>query len=168
MAKRIRLVDDLDETLDADDTVIFGIDGYVYSIDLCGANAAALRAEVAPYREAATKLGKMPKFEVPDAVTPPRKSPIKRQAKQDNGNGDTPAVPSLWDDDHEYDVHPDIEISWLRRTDGDPRKLQARQRMRQWMITHGWPDIKPRGGLIAQDAIDAYWSEVVLPSKSRG
>lgn len=45
---RIRLVDDLDNT-EADETVMFSLDGVRYEIDLSSANAARLRDAVAGY-----------------------------------------------------------------------------------------------------------------------
>jgi hypothetical protein len=51
MAKKvtITLVDDLDKTSPADETVSFGLDGVSYEIDLSSANAAKLRDALAVY-----------------------------------------------------------------------------------------------------------------------
>jgi hypothetical protein len=58
MAQRVNvvLVDDLDGE-DAAETVTFGLDGVSYEIDLSEANAAELRAALAPYTEVARKVG---------------------------------------------------------------------------------------------------------------
>jgi len=58
MAQRINviLVDDLNGK-DADETVIFGLDGADYEIDLAEANAADLRAALATYISAGRKVG---------------------------------------------------------------------------------------------------------------
>lgn len=51
MAQKVHIVltDDLDETVAADETITFGLDGATYEIDLSAANAAALREALAPY-----------------------------------------------------------------------------------------------------------------------
>ena len=61
MAKRVihRLIDDLDG-LPADETVIFGLDGAHYEIDLSAGNAEQLRRAVAPFVAVATKVGRAP------------------------------------------------------------------------------------------------------------
>ncbi len=59
MAQRVRveLVDDLDPSVDADETVSFALDGKSYEIDLSRGNAAALRETLAVYVGAARKAG---------------------------------------------------------------------------------------------------------------
>jgi hypothetical protein len=59
MAKKvtITLVDDLDKTSPADETVSFGLDGVSYEIDLSAANAAKLRDALAVYIGHAERLG---------------------------------------------------------------------------------------------------------------
>ena len=61
MAKRVihRLIDDLDG-LPADETVIFGLDGAHYEIDLSASNAEQFRRAVAPFVAGATKVGRAP------------------------------------------------------------------------------------------------------------
>jgi len=56
MAQKVQvlLIDDLDGG-EAEETVSFGIDGSTYEIDLSGANAAKLRAALAPFVEAARR-----------------------------------------------------------------------------------------------------------------
>jgi hypothetical protein len=49
----VKIRDDLDRGLDADETIDLMIDDVTYVIDLCAANAAALREALRPYLEAA-------------------------------------------------------------------------------------------------------------------
>ncbi|MFE7798016.1 Lsr2 family protein [Nocardia sp. NPDC057440] len=60
MARRIieALVDDIDGS-QGDETVSFAVDGRVYDIDLSAANAARLRAALAPWAEKARKTGRV-------------------------------------------------------------------------------------------------------------
>jgi hypothetical protein len=55
MAKKITLVDDIDET-PADETVTFTIDGDTYEIDLSEKNAKKLRSSLAPFVEHGTRI----------------------------------------------------------------------------------------------------------------
>lgn len=55
----IRLVDDLDGS-DADETVLFGVAGTGYEIDLSDVNAKALRAVLEPYIAAGRRTGRVP------------------------------------------------------------------------------------------------------------
>ncbi|MFC5005361.1 Lsr2 family protein [Dactylosporangium cerinum] len=59
MARRViqELIDDIDGK-PADESVTFSLDGVQYEIDLSGKNAAALRAALAPYLAAGTKVGR--------------------------------------------------------------------------------------------------------------
>ncbi|WP_045824405.1 histone-like nucleoid-structuring protein Lsr2 [Williamsia herbipolensis] len=59
MAKKVTvtLVDDVDESASADETVEFGIDGISYEIDLSAENAARLRAEIDTWVEHARRVG---------------------------------------------------------------------------------------------------------------
>jgi hypothetical protein len=52
-----RLIDDLDQTSDADESVDFGIDGRKCTIDLTTEHANELRAVLQPYLDAARKAG---------------------------------------------------------------------------------------------------------------
>lgn len=58
MAQKVNivLVDDIDGS-EADETVVFGLDGTTYEIDLNDKNAAALRDALAPYLGHARKSG---------------------------------------------------------------------------------------------------------------
>ncbi|GAB3854027.1 Lsr2 family protein [Nocardioides maradonensis] len=59
MAQKVNivLVDDIDGS-DATQTVVFGLDGSSYEIDLSDANAAALREALAPYVGHGRKVGR--------------------------------------------------------------------------------------------------------------
>ncbi|GAB3848845.1 hypothetical protein GCM10027610_071050 [Dactylosporangium cerinum] len=59
MARRViqELIDDIDGK-PADESVTFSLDGMQYEIDLSGKNADALRAALAPYLAAGTKVGR--------------------------------------------------------------------------------------------------------------
>ena len=58
MAQRVQVIleDDFDGTT-ADETVVFGLDGAEYEIDLSKANAGALRDALAPWVANARKVG---------------------------------------------------------------------------------------------------------------
>ena len=60
MAQKVQvtLVDDLDGSSAADETVSFSLDGNAYEIDLTAANAAKLRDALAPYVGSARKAGR--------------------------------------------------------------------------------------------------------------
>jgi hypothetical protein len=59
MARKVTvtLVDDVDDTKTADETVEFGLDGVSYEIDLSEENAAALREAIAKWSEHARRSG---------------------------------------------------------------------------------------------------------------
>jgi len=59
MARKIvhELIDDLDPTMAADETVSFGLDGRNYEIDLTDAHAKELRGALAEFVEAARQAG---------------------------------------------------------------------------------------------------------------
>lgn len=59
MAKKVTvtLVDDVDDSKSADETVEFGIDGVTYEIDLSTKNAARLRSEMDSWVEHARRVG---------------------------------------------------------------------------------------------------------------
>lgn len=58
MAQRVitHLIDDLDETSEASETVSFGLDGSQYEIDLTDAHAAELREALSGYIDAARRV----------------------------------------------------------------------------------------------------------------
>ncbi|MDG6110302.1 Lsr2 family protein [Dactylosporangium aurantiacum] len=60
MARRVihELIDDLDGEI-ADESVSFGLDGVQYTIDLSAKHAAELRDALAPFLDAATKVGRL-------------------------------------------------------------------------------------------------------------
>lgn len=60
MARRVQVIlsDDFDESLTADETVSFSLDGTSYEIDLTDKNAQELRDLLARYVQAARKVGR--------------------------------------------------------------------------------------------------------------
>jgi hypothetical protein len=60
MARKVQVIlsDDLDESLTADETVSFALDGTNYEIDLADKNAKAMREAFSRYISAARKVGR--------------------------------------------------------------------------------------------------------------
>jgi hypothetical protein len=60
MARKVQVIlsDDLDDSISADETVTFALDGVQYEIDLSTKNANKLREVFAPFVNAGTKLGR--------------------------------------------------------------------------------------------------------------
>ena len=58
MAQKVHIVltDDIEKTIEADETVTFGLDGVTYEIDLAAKNAAALRDAIAPFKAEARRV----------------------------------------------------------------------------------------------------------------
>ena len=67
----VKIHDDLDPSLDADVEVRLGVDGTVYVLDLTEAHAGQLRAELAPWLEAAHET-------IRDKSTKPKPAPTPR------------------------------------------------------------------------------------------
>lgn len=59
MARVMRLVDDLDPTREADRTVVFAMDGVVYSIDLAEDNIGPMRKAMEPYMTAGRRVARL-------------------------------------------------------------------------------------------------------------
>ena len=79
MAKKTVLLDDLDNTQEATETVLFSIEGEFYELDLSEKNATSLRTALAKY----TKAG--------------RSVPVREAVKQLTTNGDyDPQVVRSW------------------------------------------------------------------------
>ncbi|WP_030154490.1 Lsr2 family protein, partial [Glycomyces sp. NRRL B-16210] len=91
MAKKtlVLLTDDIDGG-EAAETVEFGIDGQLYSIDLSADHAEELRDRLTAYREFGTKLGRYqqrsasPAPRTPDRGDKERNSDIRRWAEQND------------------------------------------------------------------------------------
>jgi len=86
MSTKITVV--LEDDLDggpADETVQFGIDGTEYEIDLSTENAAAFRAQLAPYIERARKGGRAPRGRPARTVANRRRSGDIRAWAKDQG-----------------------------------------------------------------------------------
>jgi hypothetical protein len=67
---REAIVRKLDDHLgvEADETVVFGLDGWIYQTDLTGENAARIRADFAPWVEAAWDKQPMPRGVMPKGL----------------------------------------------------------------------------------------------------
>lgn len=93
MAQRviIELLDDMDGTTAATQTVSFGLDGIAYDIDLSDKNAEKVRKALAPFIEKARRTGKAPKSAsngskaAKAASTGPKPADVRKWA-QDNGH----------------------------------------------------------------------------------
>lgn len=51
--RQVVVKDDLDHSLDADETLTLTVDGVTYTLDLCAKNAAKLRGQMKPWLDAA-------------------------------------------------------------------------------------------------------------------
>jgi hypothetical protein len=82
MAKKtvVTPIDDIDGSQGAE-TVEFGIDGFLYSVDLSAAHAEALRDRLTAYREFGTRLGKL---QPRSALTNLRSTPSGRATPSGN------------------------------------------------------------------------------------
>lgn len=58
MAKLVMLVDDFDQETPASETVVFVMDDMAYSLDLSADNAKALRDQLQPWMDVASRLGR--------------------------------------------------------------------------------------------------------------
>ena len=76
----VSLVDDLSGD-NADETVVFGLDGKNYEIDLSSGNADKLRSALASYVEAARRPGGQRRAEAPAAASVKR-APVDREQNQ--------------------------------------------------------------------------------------
>jgi hypothetical protein len=79
MASKTILLDDLDPTVEATETVLFSIDGTAFEIDLGEKNAAAIRSALSKY----TKAGRG--FTIRELVK-----------RTENGNGFDPQIVRAW------------------------------------------------------------------------
>ena len=70
----IILVDDLDDTIPATETIRFGVDGARYAIDLSAEHAAALREDVATWVTHARRTGGRPRTRTPRGTAQPHRS----------------------------------------------------------------------------------------------
>lgn len=143
----VEMIDDLDGTSEAEETVEFGLDGASYEMDLTFAHADDLRTVLEPYVAAARRTGgrlKRSRSRPPadaaatektpspngSAAAPPQFSGTGTAAKTTRGRVPIVAAP----------VHRD--------------RAQT-QAMREWGRSNGWSDVKDRGRL-PEDLITAY------------
>lgn len=96
MAQRVQVIleDDLDGS-QADETVLFGLDGAEYEVDLSTDNAAALRDALAPWVGVARRTGGRRKRATAGAAAP-------RPA--DNGTGASTSDVRAWAQENGYEV----------------------------------------------------------------
>ena len=87
MAKRqiVTMTDDLDPSLEADETLTFGVDGATYEIDLASINADSMRLSLQPYVSAARRVG--------GRATAGRATAMRRTR---SGTGVDPAAVKAW------------------------------------------------------------------------
>lgn len=89
MARKVivKLVDDLDNTSIATETVTFGIDGSHYEIDLSATNATKLRDEYDQWITHARRVGRTPKATSAGSPTPQKRNDLTaiRAWAADNG-----------------------------------------------------------------------------------
>jgi hypothetical protein len=121
------LIDDLDGG-DAEESILFGLDGVQYEIDLSGKNAEQLRKALARYRDAARRL----KGSTGSNGAGTRMAPT-------NGNGSRPAQ-------HRTQL-PDVRPSW----DGLERKAMQKFAAADPEL----PDVADRGR-ISRKVSDAW------------
>jgi hypothetical protein len=121
----MRLVDDIDPTVDADRTITFGLAGKHYQIDLSDAHAQQLEAEIGHWAQFARRAGSVPK-----TLTRPR------AAGKDDTDVPTAAPEGQW-----WRTPPDADISTQEKF----KKL--RQQIREWGKHNGFPSLGDRGVL---------------------
>lgn len=90
MAQRVEvhLIDDLDGSSEANQSVAFALDGVAYEIDLADKNAEKLRKALAPYIEKARRTGKA----------------SSKANKNGSKGGPAPTLVRAWAKDNGYDV----------------------------------------------------------------
>ncbi|KXP07933.1 MULTISPECIES: histone-like nucleoid-structuring protein Lsr2 [Tsukamurella] len=83
MARKVTvtLTDDLDDTLTADETLQFALDGVQYEIDLSAKNAGKLRKALEPYKEAARRTGGRKQSSTPASARRSRATIDREQSK---------------------------------------------------------------------------------------
>lgn len=84
MGKRFTVFDDIDDSLDAERTVTFAVDGAAYEIDLSQKNIDALNKVLGPFVEAARRVGRVlpVKGTVPKKPANPQLDAIRQWASQ--------------------------------------------------------------------------------------
>jgi Lsr2 len=151
MSREVRVIkhDDLDGSLEADETIRFVYEGVRYGIDLCTANADAFRAFIQPYLDAAFEREKL-------------KESLETVAQVPEGRKGTALPDGVRDDIREWLQRNGVEMEMLPtriipyeiRSDyydatGDERVLtpylnkwrekRERDRIREWAAARGTP-----------------------------
>ncbi len=96
------LVDDLDNTMTAQETISFALDGSAYEIDLSTTHATALRADLATWVDHARRTGgraRRSPTSTRDAAAGPN-----RAARRTSGNREHTAAVREWARSNGYDV----------------------------------------------------------------
>lgn len=94
----IQLVDDLDGSSEADETVVFGLDGTQYEIDLTDKNAAKLRKSLEAFVAAARRTGGA------KARSGSRNGSKAASSGSSSGSGPKPADVRAWAKENGHDV----------------------------------------------------------------
>jgi len=98
MAQRviIEMIDDLDGTSEAAETVTFGLDGVTYELDLSEKNAAKLRKSMESYVAHARRVS--------GKKLSGRKGGGSSSSSSSTGSGPTPSVVRAWAKENGHDV----------------------------------------------------------------
>lgn len=129
MVKRVvtTLIDDLDQSSEAEETVRFGLDGMAYTIDLTGEHAADLRVALKKYIAAGQK------------VVAPRSQPSGRST---GAAGARPGRPAAgW-----ATAPPDYREQYVTVTEEAARKAKYNREVREWARRKGI-EVADRGAL---------------------
>lgn len=137
MVKRVvtTLIDDLDQSSEAEETVRFGLDGMAYTIDLTGEHAADLRVALKKYIAAGQK------------VVAPR---LQGSGRNTGAMGTRPAAG--W-----VTASPDYREQYATVTEQAARKAKYNREVREW-ARHKGIEVADRGAL-RTDLIERFEAE---------
>lgn len=154
MGQRTRILtesyDDLDDSLDAPHTRTFSVGTTQWVIDLCDENVARFDAEMKFWTDAARRVtgrgkrkpaAKQPTQSAPAPAPEPEPQPEEAAARTEVAEETLP-IPVK---DEEWWRHPGLR--------------GARQRIRHWGRTHGWPHLGDRGS-VPNEVYDAWYDRV--------
>lgn len=130
------IVDDLDRTQAADETILWGFDGEALRSDLTSEHAEELRAAIQPYLDSARRLGKQKIV---------GRTRVKRGARSvPAGSAPAPKVESF-------------DPRWFRSIRNGPVKIEAaKKRYRDMARAWGEKNGFEMGGRVPQEVFDAY------------
>lgn len=150
---QVQLIDDLDGTSPADETVAFSLEGREYEIDLNSEHADALRVTLEPFVNAARRTGgrlrrsrgaaRTETAVAPVAATPTADSPLFSEAESAPPQSRMASLPAP-------------RTAALRSTPALPATVDREQiaAIRAWGRDNGW-EVKDRGR-VPMDVIAAY------------